>query len=220
MARRLKYDIPGPDWRVRPDEISADGLAKLFAPDLAPPLHLVVDLGFGRGEFLQELAAREPGTAFLGVEYSFKRVLKLARRLARGPLRNVRLVEATAEQVVQDRLPHACVAAFWINFPDPWPKKRHHGRRLIQPRFVHELALRLVPAGLVSVTTDHVEYAEQIAAVLAGEPLLENRFAPERFRREADDRPATAYQLEWRAEGRPLHFFCHARRADATPAAG
>ncbi len=217
MSRTLKYDFQGSDWRVRPDEIGEAGLEKLFAPDLVPPLRLVVDIGFGRGEFLMELAARDPDTACLGVERSFKRVLKVARRAALTELRNLRLVEAPAELVVADRLPLGCVSCFWINFPDPWPKKRHHRRRLVQPGFVRAVALRLVPGGVVNVATDHVGYAEQIDEVLAAEPLLENRYAPDRFRPEVGGRSPTAYEREWRADGRTLHFFCYGRpdaRAD------
>jgi tRNA (guanine-N7-)-methyltransferase len=212
LGRALKYDFAGPDFRVAAEDLVGEGLAKLFAPDLAPPLRLTVDLGFGRGELLLALAAAEPATAFLGVEYSFKRVLKLARRLARTPLRNVRLVQATAESIVGDRLPDACVRAFWINFPDPWPKKRHQRRRLIQPGFAHALARRLEPGGVVYAATDHAGYAEAIADVLAGEPLLENLHAPHAWRSEPPERCATAYELEWRALGRDCCYFAHRRR--------
>jgi tRNA (guanine-N7-)-methyltransferase len=215
MSRTLKFDIPGIDWRVRPDEIRELGLEKLYALELAPPLRLVVDVGFGRGEFLLELAREDPTTAFLGIEYSFKRVLKMARRLARNDLVNVRLVEATAELVVGERLPEASVSCFWINFPDPWPKKRHHRRRLIQPGFVRALARRLVAGGELHVATDHVGYAEWIDEVLAVEPSLENACAPERFRPSVNDRPTTAYELEWRAKGHPFRFFSYRRRSDA-----
>ncbi len=202
MARTLKYDIAGTDWRVALDDLADP--ARLFAPGPARPL--VVDIGFGRGEFLLELAEKRPAVAFLGVELSFKRVLKMARRLARTPLANVRLVEARAEEAVA-RLPEGSIDAAWVNFPDPWPKKRHHRRRLLQAAFVKRLCRRLAPGGVLNVATDHVEYAEQVAAVLAAEPRLENLYAPEPFRREVDDRPHTAYELEWRAEGRSFHFF-------------
>ena len=93
MGRRLKHDIPGPDRRVTPEEAAEKGWPAIF--DVAPDaLRLVVDIGFGRGEFLMDLAENDPDGSFLGIEYSFKRVLKMARRLARTDLRNVRLVEA------------------------------------------------------------------------------------------------------------------------------
>jgi tRNA (guanine-N7-)-methyltransferase len=219
MSRALKTDIPGPDWRVGFEEARERGIPALFA-GLPAPLRLVVEVGFGRGEFLLELAARDPGAAHLGVEYSHKRVLKLARRLARTELRNVRLLEAPGERVVRELLAPASVACFWINFPDPWPKARHQRRRLIAPGLVHDLALRLAPGGSLHVATDHEGYAEQIDCSLAGEPLLRNAFAPEPFRREVPGRNPTAYELEWRAEGRALHFFCYERGApgEAEPA--
>jgi tRNA (guanine-N7-)-methyltransferase len=215
MSRKLKFDIPGIDWRVSPEELGEMGPEKLYAPELAPPLRLVVDVGFGRGEFLLELAGEDPTTAFLGIECSFKRVLKMARRLARSDLVNVRLVEAPAELVVGERLPHASVTCFWINFPDPWPKKRHHRRRLVQPGFVRALARCLVVGGTLHVATDDPGYAEWIDEVLADEPALENACAPVRFRRQVNDRPATAYELEWRAEGHSFWFFSYRRGADA-----
>jgi len=211
VARHLKYDIPGPDRRVDFEALRGDGLAKAFAPDVAAPLPLVVELGFGRGEFLLALAAAAPGQAFLGVEYSFKRVLKLARRLARSELRNARLLQARAEDAVRELLPEGSVRTFWINFPDPWPKLRHRRRRLVEPGFVRELALRLVPGGELHVATDDPDYAEQIDAALAGEPFLENALAVP-YLRDVPGRRATAYELEWRAEGRSLHFWTYRRR--------
>jgi tRNA (guanine-N7-)-methyltransferase len=212
VARHLKFDIPGPDRRVGFEELRDQGVAAAFAADVAEPLPLVVEIGFGRGEFLLALAAERPERAFLGVEYSGKRVLKMARRVARSGLANLRLIQASGEDVVQELLAPGSVETFWINFPDPWPKKRHHRRRLIQPAFVAALALRLVPGGALQVATDDVAYAEWIAEVLAGEPRLENALAPAPFAREVPGRKATAYELEWRAEGRPLHFFTYRRR--------
>jgi tRNA (guanine-N7-)-methyltransferase len=216
MTRRLKYDIPGVDWRVTLEEVSERGWSEIFGADVAKPLPLVVEIGFGRGEFLQHLAEAEPETAFVGVEYSRKRVLKLARRLARTGARNVRLVECTAQELVADALEDGSVSCFWINFPDPWPKKRHFKRRLIQPDFVAALCRRLVPGGLLRVATDHPEYAEWIDEVLRADPRLENRYAPEPFRSEVPGRMPTAYELEWRALGRSCHFFEYAKGAPAT----
>lgn len=208
MSRALKYDIPGPDWRVEPERVRDEGWEKIFAPVPAAPL--VVEIGFGRGEFLRALAEASPGTAHLGVEVSFKRVLKLARRLACSELVNVRLVAAPAEEVLRDLLAPASVHTFWINFPDPWPKKRHARRRLLSPAILARLADRLEPGGHLHVATDHVAYAEEIDADLRAEPALENALA-EPFVRDVPGRMRTAYELEWRAEGRPLHFWHYTR---------
>jgi len=213
MARKLKYDIPGVDWRVEPAEVRERGFEGIFGADVAKPLPLVLEIGFGRGEFLLDLAGRSPETAHVGVEYSFKRALKLARRLARTPLRNVRLIEATGEEVVNELLPDASISTLWINFPDPWPKKRHHRRRLIQPAFVVRAARRLVPGGTLHFATDHEGYAEWTDEVLRAEPELQNLYAPEPYRRGEEGRLPTAYELEWRALGRAFHFFAYVRRA-------
>ncbi len=213
MSRTLKYDIPGADWRVPPEALRDP--EALFAP--APgAAELLVDIGFGRGEFLLELAGRHPRAACLGVEVSHKRVLKLARRLARSDLSNVRLVHATADLAIAE-LPEESVARAWINFSDPWPKKRHHRRRLVAPPFVAALARRLHPGGELCVATDHAEYAEVIGEVLASQPLLENAFAPDPFRCEMPERTPTAYEREWQAEGRTCRYFTYRRRAAAGP---
>lgn len=213
MSRTLKLDIPGPDRRVTIDDVRAKGWDALFAPELPAPIGpLVVEIGFGRGEFLRQLAAAAPDVPHLGVERSWKRVLKLARRIARAGDPNLRLICARGEDVVHEAVADASVSAFWINFSDPWPKARHHRRRLVQAPFVRQLAKRLLPAGLLHVATDDVAYAKHIDEVLAGEPLLENALgAP--FLREISGRPITAYEAIWRAEGRPLHFFGYRRRA-------
>lgn len=198
MSRRLKVDVPGPDWRV-----PLDALREL-------PPGCVLEIGFGRGEFLMDLARHHPEVCHLGVDVSYKRVLKMARRLARSELENVRLVEASAERVLEE-LPAASVCEAWINFPDPWPKKRHQRRRLLQSGFARELARRLAPGAALHVATDHVDYARQIDAVLSSELSLENRAAPARWLPEVSGRVPTAYEIEWRSEGRSLHFFEYRR---------
>ncbi|HEY5657285.1 MAG TPA: tRNA (guanosine(46)-N7)-methyltransferase TrmB [Myxococcota bacterium] len=215
MSRALKHQIPGLDWRVALGAAKERGWADVFGADVPKPLTLVVEIGFGRGEFLMDMAAREPETAFVGVEYSFKRVLKMARRLARTELRNVRLVEAPAQEVLRDAIEDASVSCFWINFPDPWPKKRHFKRRLVQKSFAALLERRLSPGGVIEIATDHTGYAEWIDAVLREQPGLENRYAPQPFRPEVAGRTTTAYEAEWRALGRPLYFFCYQRTSDS-----
>lgn len=216
MTRRLKLDIPGPDLRVGFDDVKAKGWPALFTGDVATPagaaLRLVLEIGFGRGEFGIALATESPDVAYVGVELSFRRVHKQARRLAKGGPRNVRLVHGTGEQAVAELFARGSLDAVWINFPDPWPKKRHHRRRLVQPPLVAAIADRLAPGGLLHVATDDAPYAEHIDAVLAAEPLLENAYAPARWLPEVPGRMQTAYEREWRALGRSLHFWAYRRR--------
>ena len=218
MGRSLKYDIPGTDWRRGLLDVREQGLDALFAETLAPPFDVVLEIGFGRGEFLLDLAAKSPGTAFLGVEVSFTRVLKLARRLALSVLGNVRLVEARAENLVREALPPASLAEVWINFSDPWPKARHAERRLIRPAFVADLVRRLRPGGRLHVATDDVPYAAQIHEVLSAEPRLASLHPDRPWLAEVAGRMHTGYETEWRAEGRALHFFEYRRVGEGAAA--
>jgi len=211
VTRRIDGGIPGPDRRVSALEILEKGWEAIFAPDLAPPLRLVVEVGFGRGEFLVDLARRRPTDAFVGIELSHKRTVKMARRLARLELGNVRLLEARAERAVEELFAPGSVSEFWVNFSDPWPKKRHFKRRLLQPAFVADLARRLAPGGTLEIATDDPSYAEWIDDVLAAEPLLENAHAPEPHLRDAPGRLRTSFEEEWRGKGRIPYFWTHRR---------
>ena len=210
MTRRLRYDIPGCDWRRPHSQIAELGIEGAFAPEFTRPLSLVVEIGFCRGEFMTEMARRHPKRAFLGVEVSFKRVLKMARRLALTDVENIRLLEADGESVVESLLEDASVEEFWINFPDPWPKARHARRRIVQPRFVSQMASRLKDGGVVQVATDDRTYAEEIDRVLSAEPLLRNTYASA-WVCEVAGRLETSYEAAWRADGRSLHFFAYER---------
>jgi len=213
LSRKLKYDIPGRDYRCEIGELRDRGFAGLFAPDLEKPAEQVLEIGYGRGEFLIALARERPATAFLGVELSYKRSLKMARRLAKSEITNIRLLRAPAEQVVGQGLAVSSVDVCWINYPDPWPKKRHGHHRLFQRPFVRALAGRLVPGGTLHAATDDPAYALQIDASLSAAPMLENCYAPDSWLPAVPGRLVTAYEREWRAEGRPLHFFAYRRAA-------
>jgi tRNA (guanine-N7-)-methyltransferase len=212
MTRSIKWDIPGVDWRRTTLDAVEQGFAGIFEPELSPPFELIVEIGFGRGEFLMDLAAKHPERAHLGVEISFKRVLKVARRLARSGLENVRLIEARGEVVLGELMLPGSVSEIWANFSDPWPRDSQAHRRLIQAPFVQSAARCLVQGGLLQVATDDVPYAEQIDRVLASEPRLVNAFSPEPWLPEVPGRTQTAYEAEWRAAGRLLHFFRYRRR--------
>jgi len=223
MSRKLKYDIPGRDFRIYFDEYgespSLERWAELFADDVPDLRDVAVDIGFGRGEFLIELAKQSPERAFVGIERSFKRTLKMARRLPRLGVRNVRLVEVEAQLGIPALFPVGSIAKAWINFPDPWPKDRHARRRLVQGPFIADLVRRLVDGGELDLATDDPAYAQQMVEVLAAEPLLENVYAPEPYRRDCRGRTPTAYELEWKQLGRTCHYFT-CRKRTAAEAAG
>lgn len=214
MSRRLKTNIPGIDWRVSVEDLAAKAAIE-FSASVDLELPWVLELGFGRGEFILDLAERDPRRVHIGVEVSAKRVLKLARRLALLPIENIRLVHATAEQALREGLAAKRFERVWINFSDPWPKTRHHRRRLVQRELVQSVAQRLVAGGELQIATDDPIYAEHIDAILRRVAGLENRFAPDPWRPEVPGRLQSAYERIWRAEGRSLHFWCYAKLGES-----
>ncbi len=211
MPRTTHREVTGSDWRVWPEELRRSGWSQLFGLPPSAPLRLHVDIGCGDGAFLSELARRDPDRVVVGVERSFKRVLKLARRLSHSDLRNVRLLGVEAAWAVREAFEDGSVETFWINFPDPWPKRRHRRRRLIEPGFVAALSRRLMAGGSLRVATDDPDYAAAIRAALEGEPRLENALAPAAHAHERPGVPPTTYERAWLAQRRRCFFFEHRR---------
>ena len=176
---------------------------------------VVLEIGFGRADLILELAAAQPERRFLGVEVSRKRVEKSARRVAARALSNVKLVHAPAEYLLARVLPEASVSECWVNCPDPWPKKRHHRRRLVNGEFALRVAQVLEPEAVLHISTDHAEYAEWIHEVMSKAPDLRNLHAPAPFSTQPPARPETAYEAEWIAEGRRIVYFDYVREAAA-----
>jgi tRNA (guanine-N7-)-methyltransferase len=141
----------------------------------------VLEVGFGMGQSTAAIAQATPGVDFVGVEVHPPGVGALLQRIAALQLQNLRIVQHDAVQVIEQMIAPASLAGAMVFFPDPWPKKRHHKRRLIQPPFVAMLAARLAPGGTLHLATDWEPYAQQMLQVLSGEPLLVNTapgFAP------------------------------------------
>ncbi len=153
---------------------------------------LILEIGFGMGETTEKIALARPGDNFLGVEVFNAGVGSLLMRIEQSQLSNLRIIQHDAVEVARDMLQPGMLAGVHIYFPDPWPKKRHHKRRLIQPAFIALLASRIAPGGYIHCATDWENYAEQMLEVLSGEPLLENTvkdYAPR-----PDYRPLTKFE--------------------------
>jgi tRNA (guanine-N7-)-methyltransferase len=127
---------------------------------------LEVEVGFGRDEALLRRAAASPERDFLGIELKRERVEAYLRRAARKDLRNLRVVPGRAEVVLGVLLPDARASVVRIEFPDPWPKEKHAGNRLIQPFFVREVRRVLEPGGTLHMATDDAPYQGQMVAVV------------------------------------------------------
>jgi tRNA (guanine-N7-)-methyltransferase len=135
---------------------------------------LVLEIGFGMGTATARIAQQLPDVDFLGVEVHPPGVGALLRLIGERDLANVRIVQHDAVEVLADMIAPSTLAGIHVFFPDPWPKKRHHKRRLIQPGFVAALAARLAPGGYLHCATDWEPYAQQMLEVLSAEPLLVN----------------------------------------------
>ena len=151
-----------------------------------------LEIGFGMGETTAQIAAGNPQNDYLGIEVHTPGVGGLLRLIEAQRLANIRIIQHDAVEVVTHMIPAASLAGIHVFFPDPWPKKRHHKRRLLQPAFVHLLASRLQPGGYLHVATDWEEYAAQILEVLSGEALLVN--SVEGFAPRPDYRPLTKFE--------------------------
>jgi tRNA (guanine-N7-)-methyltransferase len=134
----------------------------------------ILEIGFGMGETTATIAAEHPETDFIGVEVHPPGIGSLLKEIEARGLTNLRIIPHDAVEVLTHMIPPESLDGLHIFFPDPWPKKRHHKRRLIQPPFVALAADRLKPGGYIHVATDWQPYAEQILAVLSAEPRLEN----------------------------------------------
>ncbi len=152
----------------------------------------VLEIGFGMGDATAQVAAALPGTDFLAVEVHAPGVGALLKHIGEKELTNLRLLQHDAVEVLKHMLAPACLAGVHIWFPDPWHKKRHHKRRVIQPGFVAELITRIAPGGYLHCATDWQDYAEQMLAVLAAEPGLQN--TAEGYAPRPDWRPLTKFE--------------------------
>ncbi len=177
----------GPQFLLpyQPGELDLDKVFGRVAPR-------ILEIGFGMGEGLAEIAAAHPENDYLGVEVHTPGVGALLKQLGERGLTNVRVVQHDAFEVLTRMLAPASLNGIHIFFPDPWHKTRHHKRRLIQPPLVRLLTSRLLSGGYIHLATDWENYAEQMLEVLAAEPLLHNTvtdYAPR-----PDTRPLTKFE--------------------------
>ena len=152
----------------------------------------VLEIGFGMGETTAAIATQHPENDYLGIEVHTPGVGSLLKVINEQSLTNVRIVQHDAVEVLRNMIAPETFDAAHVFFPDPWPKKRHHKRRLIQPPLIAMLCEKLKPGGYIHAATDWQDYAEQILAVMSAEPRLVNSapgYAPR-----PDHRPQTKFE--------------------------
>jgi tRNA (guanine-N7-)-methyltransferase len=186
------YGIAFKDVLLRPAEV--------FGRD-AP---LVLEIGSGMGETTAKMALEQPGTDFIAIEVHGPGVGSLLKRIEEGGLKNLRVIRHDALEVLEKMIPDGLLAGIHLFFPDPWPKKRHRKRRLVQPAFAALAARKLAPGGYLHAATDWEDYASQMAQVFAAEPGL-------RRAQDALARSSTKFELRGLKLGHKVHDF-HFRR--------
>jgi tRNA (guanine-N7-)-methyltransferase len=160
------------------------------------PLH--VDLGCGDGSFLAALAQQNPDRNFLGVERLAGRVCSTSRKIA--GLNNARIIQIETSYAVRYLLPPNSVEAFYLLFPDPWPKRRHHRRRLLNDEFLANVAEALSDRGIIHIATDHADYFNEIRCVAQQSENFKASVVPSQ-----SDFPQSAFEKQFRQAGAKIY---------------
>ncbi len=171
---------------------------------------LVLEIGSGMGETTAAIARAQPGTDFIAIEVHGPGVGSLLNRIEAEQIANLRVIRHDAVDVLEHMVADGSLAGIHLFFPDPWPKKRHHKRRLVQPAFAALAARKLAPGGYLHAATDWPDYAEQMLAVFAAEPLLVNEtsgYAPR-----PAHRPLTKFERRGLGLGHAVHDLVFRRR--------
>jgi tRNA (guanine-N7-)-methyltransferase len=176
---------------------------------------VTLEIGFGNGDNLAQLARSHAERDFLGVEVHRAGVGRLLLALANEALGNVRIVCHDAVEVLTRQLPPDCLAEILILFPDPWPKKRHHKRRLLQAPFAALAASRLVPGGVLRLATDWQPYAQEMLEVLSATPALENLAAGAGYAPRPPEREPTRFERRGERLGHEVWDLAFRRRVAA-----
>ncbi|MEQ8514188.1 MAG: tRNA (guanosine(46)-N7)-methyltransferase TrmB [Chromatocurvus sp.] len=209
-AQQRAFDREWRHWGLdyRPEPLDLD---RIFGPGPAR----VLEIGFGMGQSLAEMAAAAPDTGFIGVEVHRPGVGRLLHLVSEQGLGNVRVFCHDAVEVLRDCIAPGALDTVQIFFPDPWHKKRHHKRRLIQPDFVDLVVSRLRPGGCLHLATDWAPYAEQMLAVLSAHPGLQNTVEDGGYALRPDSRPLTRFEQRGTRLGHGVRDLLFTRRAGA-----
>ncbi len=167
----------------------------IFEASFGRPGLTVLEIGFGMGQSLVDMAEAAPATNFIGIEVHKPGVGRLLHSMAERGVDNIRVYCHDAVEILRDCIPDASLDTVQIFFPDPWHKKRHNKRRLIQPSFVVQLQAKLKPGGILHLATDWEDYARQMMEVLSAAGGLSNARGAGQFAPRQSHRPLTKFEL-------------------------
>ena len=177
---------------------------------------LLVEIGFGNGQFLIELARKRPSANIIGLEISLPSLRKAEKKMKTAGLDNGRVLQADAQLFLWALCSPQTISEVYINFPDPWPKERQTHRRLINEQFLHLLASRMIPGGQLDIATDHPDYQPAVVQALCATPYFDSRLDTI-FVDQDQERIRTKYELKAIAEGRTCHYYKWQRNHTPAP---
>jgi tRNA (guanine-N7-)-methyltransferase len=183
-AQKRSYEDLFSLYAVKGDGKGSVDFSSLFGN--SSPLH--IEIGFGMGRATAGIALKNPGINYLGIEVHQPGIGRLLWDIEKMAIKNIRIIEGDAAEILTKRIPDNSVSAFHIFFPDPWPKKRHHKRRLVKRPFTDLLAAKLLPGGYVYMVSDWADYADWALRELSATPALANKY------------PAFSDPQQWRPE--------------------
>ena len=186
----------------------ADDLEALLAGEQP----VTLEIGFGNGASLAEMAANEPEQLFIGIEVHRPGVGHLLQLVEKGGLENVRVICDDAVEVLKQYVPDGSLDRVLLYFADPWPKKRHHKRRIVQPNFVEVVAKKLKQGGIFHMATDWENYAEHMLEVMSGAQDFENTAGAGRYSERPDYRPITKFEQRGQRLGHGVWDLLYRRR--------
>ncbi|HOW58251.1 MAG TPA: tRNA (guanosine(46)-N7)-methyltransferase TrmB [Candidatus Omnitrophota bacterium] len=165
-----------------------------------------IEIGCGKGKFLMRRAEENPGINFIGIDRVEKWMKRRKQQSEKKVISNIRFMKAEARGFLTDAIPQTSVSVFHIYFPDPWPKRRHHGRRVINTDFLRLLHARLKVGGLIEIATDDEEYFMAIKKSIAAAMELWDNVRETRNERILDGMNKTNYEMKWESQGKPLFY--------------
>lgn len=189
-SQKRAFDESWPKFGLQLDQGQLD-FSEVFTPDTT---EVVLEIGFGMGDSLIDMALAEPAHGFIGIEVHTPGVGRALNRIETDNVSNLRLFKEDAVEVIDQCIADASLAKVQIFFPDPWHKKKHNKRRIVQPEFIQKLRTKLKPGGMIHLATDWEAYAEHMMEVMSAAEGFENTCGEGQFSPRPDFRPVTKFE--------------------------